>query len=371
MLLGTLTASLAWGGDYDPAVLPGAVGQTWVERDGQVYGARPDARGPIGGGAGYQPVVTHGEVTVRTVEELIQALKQAKPGQVIFIPGTVELDLTGWVLAEQLALEIPGGVTLASDRGHNGSAGALLFSDELKTPALIRVLGAKVRITGLRLRGPDPLMRLDFHRRCFSPGGPGHTLYYQFPKSNGIVCEADELEVDNCELSGWSHGAVTLRRSRGHHVHHNYIHHNQHHGLGYGTALDAAEALIDFNLYDYNRHHIASTGRPGSSYEAAHNVSLTHANSHQFDMHGGRDRKDGTTIAGTWMKIHHNAFWHPEVPAVVIRGVPEQLADLHHNWFILPTPGHAVVRSDGNTTVANNLYGQPPQAREEKYSFPR
>ena len=37
----------------DDIAPPADLGQTWVEIDGQTYGARPDATGPIGGGAGY------------------------------------------------------------------------------------------------------------------------------------------------------------------------------------------------------------------------------------------------------------------------------------------------------------------------------
>jgi hypothetical protein len=53
-------------------------------------------------------------------------------------------------------LEVPEGVTLAGDRGHNGSKGALLSSDALKTPVLIRAAGPNVRITGLHIRGLIP-----------------------------------------------------------------------------------------------------------------------------------------------------------------------------------------------------------------------
>src|SRR5690606_6776055 len=131
------------------------------------------------------------------------------------------------------------------------------------------------------------------------------------PNSNGILTTANALEVDNCEIMGWSHAGVVLERGSNHRVHHNHIHHNRRHGLGYGVVLNQSVALIDHNLFDYCRHHIAGTGRPGSGYEASNSVCLTNANSHLFDMHGGRDRKDNTTIAGTWMKIHHNTFMHP------------------------------------------------------------
>ena len=92
---------------------------------------------------------------------------------------------------------------------------------------------------------------------------------------------------------------------------HCFIHHNQYQGLGYGVCLDEAETLIEGNLFDANRHSIAGTGRSGSGYEARHNVEMGRSLGHCFDMHGGRDRQDGTDVAGGWMHIHHNTFRVP------------------------------------------------------------
>ncbi len=80
------------------------------------------------------------------------------------------------------------------------------------------------------------------------------------------------------------------------------------HCLGYGVCLDEAETLIEGNLFDANRHSIAGTGRSGSGYEARNNVEMGRSLSHCFDMHGGRDRNDGTDVAGGWMHVHHNAW---------------------------------------------------------------
>ena len=54
-------------------------------------------------------------------------------------------------------------------------------------------------------------------------------------------------------------------------------------------SKNEAEALIEGNVFDACRHHIAATGRVGTSYEAAFNLVLEHANGHGFDMHGARD----------------------------------------------------------------------------------
>ena len=365
--------SIAWAGaelkDYEAVVYPHQLGQTWAEVGGTIYGAQPDGDGPIGGGAGYMRIQTTGTYVARTLDELVIALNLAQAGQSVFIPGDVEIDCTDRVRAEALKLTLKEGVTLASDRGSSGSLGALIFSDEFRTAPLITVTGDNARVTGIRLRGPDPKLRMEHHGRSFTNPAFGSSYYYLFPTSDGITCAKNSLVVDNCEIYGWSHGGVYLSSGSGHRVHHSHLHHNQRHGLGYGVVINTAFVTIDHNLMDNNRHSIAGTGRPGSGYEAMHNVALERANSHLFDMQGGRDRGDGTNIAGTWMKIHHNTFTCLTQQAIKIRGVPEQEALIYGNWFYRTPPGTNVIGSDGRTPVYNNVYGTPPQVRTENYPW--
>jgi hypothetical protein len=333
---------------------------TWIEIDGALYGAKPDERGPIGGGAGYANVVTSGDFVVKDLDSLLEALSKAKAGQVVFIPGDTEIDLTARVYIEELVLQVPEGVTLAGERGHNGSPGAILTSDALKTPVMVRTLGPNVRVTGLRIRGPNPKRYLEHHARSFGKDGGGHEYYYKFPTQNGILTEHDSLEVDNCDLSGFGHGGVYLTKGKGHRLHHNFIHHCQYNGLGYGVSHDTASSVIECNLFDSNRHSIAGTGRPGCEYVARNNVELGTSLSHCFDMHGGRDRKDGTEIAGTKIEIHNNTFRAPQTP-IVIRGVPQDTCEVHHNWFPKHAEPKLAVRASEKTNVADNAYGAEPK----------
>jgi len=330
------------------------LGRTWVEIDGTIYGAKPDERGPIGGGKGYIKVVTGGDRRAANLDQLLAALEKARKGDVIYLDGNVEIDCTERIVTEGLVIAIPEGVTLAGNRGQEGSRGAIIFSDAFRTRPLIRIAGPDVRITGLRIRGPDPKRRLEHHRRAFGKGGKGRGYYYRFPISDGIATAHPRLEIDNCELSAFSHAAVYLKAGDEHHIHHNFIHHNQYQGLGYGVCHNTAFSLIEHNLFNYNRHSIAGTGRPSSGYEAGHNVELGESLSHCFDMHGGRDRKDGTNIAGTRLKIHHNTFRSPRT-AIMIRGLPEKQAQIHHNWFYHRTSREAV-GSAGRTRVRDNAY---------------
>jgi len=318
--------------------------------DEENFGAESNPTGDsVGGGKGYRRLVSQSDYQVKSAAELLAALKTAKAGEVVYVDDKAEMNLTG-----RRKIVIPGGVTIASGRGRENSQGAVLYSNELATSPLFLAGGEKVRVTGLRLRGPDQKRRTEQMRRLHKEG-----RYYSIPNSDGIICSYPELEVDNCELWGWSHAAVFLKRGAlKTHIHHNYIHHNQRSGLGYGVCLDQSDALIEANLFDWCRHHIAGTGRPGTSYEARYNLVLENANSHSFDMHGGRDRKDGTDIAGDWIKIHHNTFRATSVRAIVIRGRPTRSADIHHNWFLHPDKRKAIAQTNatGNMNIGQNQF---------------
>lgn len=328
---------------------------TWKKIGKTIYGAKADAVGPIGGGKGYTKIITGGDYTVDSLETLIDALAKARAGQVVFIPGNLIIDMTTFIYIDKIKLNIPRGVILASDRGHNGSLGAQITSDSLDTPGMIQIDGPDVRISGIRLQGPNPKRYLDHHKRSFGTGGPGHTYYYKFPTSRGITTKFAGLEVDNCEISAFSSAGVSLQAGGGHHIHHNFIHQCQYNGLGYGVSHDVAYSLIEYNQFNENRHSLAGTGRPGSGYIARNNVELGISLSHCFDMHGGRDRKDNTDIAGTSLEIYNNTFFAPQ-RAVVIRGIPQEKCDVHHNWIITHKNAEEAVRAEEKTFTTNNLY---------------
>jgi hypothetical protein len=297
-----------------------------VEIDNTVYGAKPDKKGPIGGGTGYANIIVKGDYVVKDLDELLEALSKAKAGQTVFIPAETVIDMTARIYIEELVLDVPQGVTLAGDRGHGGSKGALFTSDALKTPVMIRASGPDVRVTGLRIQGPNPKRYLEHHRRSFGEGGDGHKYYYKLPTSNGITTKYPRLEVDNCEISGFSHAGIYLMTAERHHIHHNYIHHCQYQGLGYGVCHNTASSLIEHNLFNWNRHSIAG----------------------------------GTDIAGTSIEIYNNTFRAEQTP-VVIRGVPQDKCEVHHNWFMKHSGTLEAVRFSGKTKVFSNAYTNEPK----------
>ena len=311
-----------------------------AEEAKETFGCEANPTGdPIGGGPGYRDIKTKGDFTVKTKDELLAAFKQAKAGQVIFIPDGVEMDMTG-----KQRLEIPAGITLAGTRGLGGSPGARLFTTLRTTSPLMRTTGDDTRITGLRFEGPYE----------------GRERIPTF--AQGLSIAHDNCQVDNCEIYNWNCVGIGVGGGGTVRVHHNYIHHCQLSGYGYGVATGGCNCYVIANKFDWCRHHIASSGSPGDSYEAAWNFILPNANGHYFDMHGGSDRGDATNIAGDWIYIHHNTFQGTAMRAVGIRGVPSQGAEIHHNWFA--KPAKETVFTGGNTRIYRNVFG-PDKKLEE------
>ena len=310
---------------------------------GQTYSRQMNPTGdPIGGGPGYRDIksAAGADYVVSTRDELLGALGKASAGQLIYVKDDAEIDMTG-----RLNVAIPGGVTLASGRGRGGCLGGLIHSGSRHRDgsyaATFRAAGGKVRLTGLRLRGPS--------------GDYGDHHCERLGVACCIRADQGDLEVDNCELWSWDKWAVYLATIGDSRVHHNYIHHTRRAGYGYGVWVAAnGRALIEANLFDFNRHHIGSGAQHTGSYEARYNLCLYHDTNPSFDRHGAPDR------AGNWTLIHHNTFRNTEVEAILLRGAPVGGAEFHHNWFYHADRKRAI--DDGRAggvrvKVHNNHYG--------------
>ena len=205
----------------------------------ETYGAESNPTGnPIGGGAGYSDIYTQNDprvdYVVRTLSELRSALSSARAGDVIFIPSGVTIDTS----SVQTGLTIPAGVTVASDRGYNGSPGGRIYHPRKSGwstsshAVALKAGGNNARLTGVRLEGTDTMV---------SP----RTL----PMSGGISSNGYRVIVDNCEISGFSYFGVSASAGASNYgyIHHNYIHHCQADGYGYGV-LNGGTTLIEANI---------------------------------------------------------------------------------------------------------------------------
>jgi hypothetical protein len=264
---------------------------------------------PIGGGAGYSDIYHSGDpritTTVMTYSSLESSLSGAHPGTVIFIPGSTTITITG-------ELHVPAGVTVASDRGYEGSTGANLIypnppDNDWNNGAIFQLNGRFARITGLKLTGPNTSPSSDY------------TTYNTY----GIFSDNYYDEVDNCELSGFGGGGVVSRgpaAGKGYgeteslaYVHHNYIHDDHSFGLGYGVVVSSESSMVaEANIFDRNRLAIVSDGLPRETYEFRYNLvkaassSNSASNPYQTDSHSGWQDSRGAYRNMKYQLIHHN-----------------------------------------------------------------
>jgi len=293
---------------------------------------------PLGGGAGYstsriynQSDATHVITSGMTADQFISTVSNAKAGDIIFIPSTVTVDLTN-----RYRIPIPAGVTICGDRGDAGSTGGTIYRDHHRSDdwndttwshQFTFLVADNVRVTGLNvvctdMEEDEPLEAL------------GKAFRVAFYMNTGC-----SMELDNCEVYGWSYSGILTLAGGFQYMHHNYMHHCHARGFGYCLTLQGvnAYALVIANVFDWTRHALSTTGDPTQNWEACYNTHLGHGNAiggHHFDSHGYAS--GGVTWANGLIYWHHNTFLRPGADylyAARIRGKPYIWAYLLYNRY--------------------------------------
>ena len=313
--------------------------------------------GPVGGGSGYANIVTSGDYTVSNEAQLASYMvgggNPASSGEVVFVDSDIEITTTP--STNTPLYTIPTGVTLASDRGNGASNGAKISAPNLTAGAhIFTPQGTGCRVTGLILEGDDSEVNTAATRGVETP-------FY--------------IEIDNCEMRYFGHDAVHCDAGcPSVHVHHNYIHNNDlSAGLQYGVNLadddHSGIKLIEWNIFDAQRHAINASGEKGQSYIARYNLDLGNHTDHVFDCHGGDDRSDGTDIAGSIIEVYGNEFRTTAHEAFVLRGIPVVHFKAYNNKFAQtrefmtggPSGAVSAIRQTndigGTVLINNNNYG--------------
>ena len=304
------------------------------------------------------------------------------PNATVHIAGDVDLDLSGLEY-----LPIFPGVQILGTRS-SANPGPRLYTTTF--PPILFSIGNhfegtaerrpsdNVRISGIRLEGAETGI------------ADGDTA-----GSIGIaVVSSINVEIDHNEISRWRGAGVEVRdpppmpglpgrigraNATAVRVHDNYIHHNLHYGSeGYGVAVyESAYALIERNVFDYNRHAIAAEGSSGTGYLAYRNLVLQggglnsgfpfYMNTHQFDVHGTEDCWGFELYcgqAGEYFDMRYNTILYTAGTAIKVRGTPTDGADVAHNVFAHSQEwgGYlddaALVQIDGNNLRAvDNRFG--------------
>lgn len=289
----------------------------------------PDEGGDvIGGGAGYSGVVPRSaaDYSAGSASELADALGSASSGDVVYVTSDVDVGSGGF--------SVPDGVTLAGDRGIDGSDGPLIATD--RDPSYVFSTRGG-RITGIRLRGAWHGQR--------GEGGSG----------NGIRMRG-RAEVDNCAIYGFGHANVDVRRGSGeNHVHHNYIYDCNTNGLGYGVVVygNSTNPLIERNYFNDNRHQIAASG-DNYGYVCRYNHCGPRTFHTMLDVHD----------PGSVRTVFQNNIGEPQTrdldgqDATMVAGTDTPADDellIENNWWFV-TEGEAYSLPETNTVVRDNHY---------------
>ena len=132
-----------------------------------------------------------------------------------------------------MGLQLPAGVTLAGDRGSHGAAGPLLFCNTLPDQRGLLSAGTDARLTGLRIRGPEPaIAEIGEYRRTSTMG----------------MSTSTNVEVDNCEISHFNHSGVNIR-GKNVRVHHCFIHDVHAYPIVVGHKAELPTLVAYYNEY--------------------------------------------------------------------------------------------------------------------------
>ncbi len=276
------------------------------------------------------------------------------PGTVIqLVPPPSGIDLSSVDL--RTPLQIPAGVTIRGNR-RGTSLGPEIFTDSGFAGSLLDVAGSDVRITGVRLRGPNTSR---------------DTAEAAHADSRGIEDAADDtfvrVVIDHNDVSDWVDAAVQIKnflnsgspdcdpgdngdpqlRTSNAHVARNFIHHNLVQNNGYGVNSNAGGfPFIEGNMFLENRHAIASTHSTShTGYRAWSNLVMPEVEiysdfgflfyEHDFDVHGLGDNGFGGR-GGDYFDIFQNTFLGTRPFPLLhrnfeLRGIPCRRVDFHNN----------------------------------------
>lgn len=342
---------------------------------------------PIGGGSGYSNTLTSANAdihisTTLTWASLKSTIEGASNGDVIFIDGDLTFNLNS--SAGTNIIGIPQGVTIASDRGINGSSGAL-FKHNVVAPTSYRGLfttnGTDVRITGIRLQGDRT------------------SHYSTYTGSLGIVNRGFEnFEVDNCEFWNFGYSAICLNYITGDNtnypilgatynnlIHHNYFH--DHFGrLSFGVQVVSGKAVISANVFKDGVQDIvggAGSAQGYPSYDATCNTFSGANSSWRVDCHGDNEAYSCSTgdrytqgtgssecwgEAGTTINIRYNDFQDDfsnrdftggnagYLNAYgVFRGVPKDKLTVEYNRFYEPYHSNNIMQQFWDSSEETNV----------------
>jgi hypothetical protein len=296
-------------------------------------------------------VITPG-IRVNSPGELVATLSDPNTTGNIIIPRDVQWDMSSY---SQIPLH--SGVSLVGERGALGSRPLLYTTNKAHDYHFFDITGNDVRIEGLHLRGPENGNRTD--------GQAGTQAIFVHEDADHQL--GRRVMISDNELEGWTTAGV---EAQGAHydvaspdkydpswavlqpadaalvrIEGNYIHDNSMDGSGYGVVVDGgAYVTVEGNVFNYNRHDVASDGYAHSGYIARFNYVMQGGfkqgsyYNQRFDVHGTADHGYGGT-AGEYYLIAFNTIRGDQTyyagfatrPTFMLRGRPTIGAYFNNN----------------------------------------
>ena len=260
---------------------------------------------------------------ISTYDGLKRAIEEAHAFDTILIEDNAHIDFTG-----EDAITISKPLILKSESIVSWFRPKFLNADK-KTILIINAENVKIENINFEGNQTDSKKAeiLAYNKKHRTSKG-----VYQYPVTKGIHVKGNGFSLKESEVSGFSHAGVFLEGAKNAIIENVHFHHNQRWGLGYGIALHlAATATIKNGEFDYNRHSIAGSGSIGQSYEVSYSTFGDNHLASPLDMHGGKDRADGTNIAGHSVYIHHNTILEDDHYIFIHRGVAQNKVTISHN----------------------------------------
>ena len=282
------------------------VGNTSLtDAEGVIYGALAAESGPVGGGAGYSQIYGVGfydyDYLVNDDNEFFAALKRIKPGEMIYLGRNAVVDISDLQITNFPEGQIPEGIIIASGRDGEGGGTLKMSLDQLKMFAL----ASNVRLTGLVIEGPDG----------YSHGGDENYFH-----SSAMEIKGSGIEIDNCEISGFSGAGIIITEGDAY-IHHCYIHHIRGGKDSSGILVKGGSAKVEYNLFS-NCSNAVSVEK-GASLEATNNVEVGNGSEAMFSIMG-----DDCSVI-----LKNNTVLGKTLP-ISLGGVPTEYA-VENNLFFL------------------------------------
>ncbi len=278
----------------------------------------------VGGGFNYKLAINrvNANYTVSNSRDLVDALTNALAGDIIYIAQNIDVtDLPR-------PLVIPGGVTIASNRGWNTNLGAKIIDKKFVSfdneQPLFITNGENIRITGLQICGPNgESLDFDYKTRGFA----------NFIK----VCH-NNFTFDNNYIQDYDKWAIWLYKYNGSKICYNTFRWIRLEGFGYaiwcgGTEAAAGHSVDVYgNYFEGIRHCIGSSGHT-VSWTAWNNVIMPI----QSDMNFNRHNYNAPFYGGLNTVIRDNLFLSKNLNYGLERpNIPEGSIAVMDNVFVNP-----------------------------------